>query len=244
MYEYSYLYATISVGLFWGYFFLIRPDLRPVMVLLSSLFGIGGILSEFVYASDWWDPITLTGTIVGVEDFLFGFFFSGSVAVCYEVIFCKTNEKREQLPKWPVRFRYIALIICIVFFGSTLVFFLHSFIATILAFGICILLILGLRRDLLANAVTGAIFSSLLAFTFFGVPELIHSGWIDSTWSFQNLSGIFVLYVPLEDFIWFIMAGTFIAPLYKFWKNMQSAPLSSRKNIEEKFSSAISDAAK
>ena len=243
MYEYSYLYATLSVGLVWGYFFLIRPDLRPVMVLLSSLFGIGGILSEFVYASDWWDPITLTGTIVGVEDFLFGFFFSGSVAVCYEVLFSKTNVKRDSIPKWPVRFRYIALIICVVFFGSSTVFLLHSFTATILAFGTCIFLILGLRKDLWVNALTGAAFSSLLAFTFFGVPELLTPGWVESTWSLHNLSGIFILHVPMEDFIWFIMAGAFITPLYKYWKNMQSAPYSAEQS-DRSFSSLLKRTAK
>ncbi|GAV19897.1 hypothetical protein MMIC_P0855 [Mariprofundus micogutta] len=230
MYEYSYLYATLSVGIFWGFFFLIRPDLRPTMLIISFLFGIGGLLSEFVYAGDWWDPVTLTGTTVGIEDFLFGFFFSGSVAVCYEVIFIRGYEKREHTPKWPVRFRYIALITCTVFFGSTLVFMLHSFVATVLAFGICIVLILSLRKDLINNAVTGSLFSCIMAFTFFGVPEWINSGWVKATWSFHNLSGIFVLHVPLEDFIWFAMAGAFIAPLHKFWKNNRSIALSEQKN--------------
>jgi len=230
MYEYSYLYATLAVGIFWAFFFTIRPDLRSTMLVLSLLFGIGGVLSEFVYAGDWWDPITLTGTTVGIEDFLFGFFFSGSVAVCYEVIFIRTYEKREHTPRWPVRFRYIALIICTVFFGSTLVFMLHSFVATVLAFGSCIVLILTMRRDLFINAATGALFASILAFTFFGVPELLNSGWIKSTWSFHNLSGIFVLHVPLEDFIWFIMAGAFIAPLHKFWKNNRSIAIFSQED--------------
>ena len=222
MYEYSYLYAVLSVGIFWLTFYLLRPDLRQSMVKLSVLFGIGGVLSEFMYASDWWRPNTLLGTTVSIEDFFFGFFFAGSVAICYEVIFRKTHMQRSNLPKWPIKFRYTTLIVCASFFGSTLILSLHSFIATIVAFGVCIIYMLLVRTDLFLNAIVGAIFSFILALVFFGVPELINSGWIASTWSFQNLSGHFIWYLPLEDFVWFLMAGAFIAPLHKFWKNNQS----------------------
>ena len=231
MYEYSYLYASLSIGIFWAFFFNYRPDLRPTMLFLSLLFGIGGIVSNFfVYARDWWEPKFFTGTTIGIEDFLFGFFFSGSVAVFYEIVFKKTYKQREHSPRFPIKFRYIALSICSVFFGSALIFNLHSFTATVLTFGIGTVYILSQRRDLVANAITGSLFACFLAFVFFGVPELLTAGWVESAWSFQNLSGTFILHVPMEDFVWFLMAGAFIAPLHKFWQNDQSAPLPSKKN--------------
>jgi len=233
MYEYSYLYATLSLGVFWLFFFLVRDDLRATMLILSVLFGIGGVLSEFVYINDWWNPVTMFGTAVGLEDFLFGFFFSGSVAVCYEILFNKAYAEQRHTPKWPFRFRYIALIICIVFFGSAFVLRLHSFIATILAFGLCISIILFYRKDLLASACFSSIFSGMLAFIFFGVPEFITAGWIESAWSLDNLSGHFIFYVPVEDFIWFMMAGAFIGPLYKFWKNRRSVALEERASTDQ-----------
>jgi hypothetical protein len=233
MYEFSYLAATLSLGVFWLCFFIIRPDLRPVMLKLSCLFGIGGVASEYVYINDWWSPVTLFGTAVGIEDFLFGFFFSGSVAVCYEV-FCNAEcQQRKKTPKWPFRFRYIALIICIVFFGSALVLRLHSFIATVLAFGTCIAIIMVYRRDLFGNACFSSLFGGLLSFVFFGFPERLTPGWIESSWALENLSGHFVFYVPLEDFIWFLMAGAFIGPLQKFWKNSRAVPYISQEGIEE-----------
>ncbi|PIW45531.1 MAG: hypothetical protein COW18_11500 [Zetaproteobacteria bacterium CG12_big_fil_rev_8_21_14_0_65_54_13] len=219
MYKYSYLQACLSIAPFWFFFFISRSDLRETMLKLSFLFGIGGVLSEFVYINDWWNPVTVTGTAVGIEDFLFGFFFSGSVAVCYEVI-CKSCYLDSPPPiTKPFRFRYIALTICAVFFGSAYLFNLDSFTATILAFGVCNLIILSLRQDLVANAVFSGVFAGLLALLFFGIPELITSGWVNATWSMDYLSGHFVLYVPREDFIWFLLAGIFIGPLYKVWKN-------------------------
>jgi len=225
MFEFSYFSATLALGLFWFCFFMMRKDLRSPMLKLSFLFGIGGLVSEFVYINDWWSPITMFGTAIGIEDFLFGFFFSGTVAVCYEV-FCHAGyAKRKLTPEWPIRFRYIALIICTVFFGSALVLRLHSFVATLLAFGSCIMIILMLRKDLLASSCFSSLFAAGLSFVFFGFPEMLTPGWIESAWSLENLSGYFVLYVPLEDFIWFLMAGAFIGPLHKFWKNDQTVSL-------------------
>lgn len=230
MYEYSYLSGALVFSPFWIYFYLTRSDLRATMLPLSILFGIGGLVSEFVYINDWWNPETMFGTPIGIEDFLFGFFFSGSVAVFYEVIFNKAYTAKAKAPKFPVRFRYIALIFCSTFFGSALIFKMHSFTATVLAFGISLILILTLRKDLIPNAIVGSLFSSFLGFMFFAIPELLNTGWIASTWSFSNLSGNFVFYVPMEDFIWFLMAGAFIAPLDKFWKNKKSTAYIAREN--------------
>lgn len=185
VYNYSYLIGTLAVGVFWVHFFFVRPDLRSPMLLLSFLFGIGGVLSEFIYITDWWSPTTVSGSKVGIEDFLFGFFFSGAVAMAYEVILKKTHVSRGQYKKY-FRFRYVALIISSIFFGSSLIFQLHSFVATVLAFGICTFLILSIRTDLIANAAVSSLFASILAFVFFGIPELFTSGWIASSWSFEN----------------------------------------------------------
>ena len=220
MYNYSYLIGTLAVGVFWVHFFFVRADLRSPMLLLSFLFGIGGVLSAFIYIKDWWSPVTITGPGVGIEDFLFGFFFSGSVAMAYEVILKKAHASHNPEQKH-VRFRYVALILSGIFFGSTLIFSLSSFAATVLAFGACTFLILSLRRDLLGNAALSSIFAIFLAFIFFGVPELLNSGWISLAWPDDKISGNFVLFIPVEDFIWFAMAGAFIGPLFKFCKKFQ-----------------------
>ncbi|HXH71656.1 MAG TPA: lycopene cyclase domain-containing protein [Mariprofundaceae bacterium] len=220
IYQYNYLIGTLAVGVFWTHFFFIRRDLRSPMLLLSLLFGIGGMLSEFVYIRDWWSPVTLTGTKVGIEDFLFGFFFSGSVAMAYDVIMRRKNVCRHHF-KAHIRFRYLALLISLLFFGGTMLANLSSFAATVLAFGICTLLILVTQRDLIVDAMLSSLFACLLAMVFFGVPELYAADWVTSTWSFDKLSGDMVFYIPLEDFIWFMMAGAFIGPLFKYWKYYQ-----------------------
>jgi hypothetical protein len=47
------------------------------MLILSVFFGLGGPISELAYIPDWWAPITFTGHIIGLEDFIFGFALAG-----------------------------------------------------------------------------------------------------------------------------------------------------------------------
>jgi len=68
MYLYSYLVADIALILIWLALFLWRKDVRNVMVFLSVLFGIAGVVVEYIYTIDWWRPLTITHTRIGIED--------------------------------------------------------------------------------------------------------------------------------------------------------------------------------
>ena len=218
MYQFSYLYGSLAVGTVWLIFFLLRPDLRRPMIEMSLLFGLGGVAAQIVYANDWWNPDNLTHTIIGIEDYLFGFFFGGTAGFAYEVLFSRKLSERDQ-PKPVFSFRYLGSLFCLLFFGIYYATDLHSFVPTILAFGIPTLILLWLRPDLIPNSIFVAGFSISLAYCFIGVPELLTPGWVDATWQFDYLSGIRIWIVPLEDFIWFIVGGAFMGPLYKYWKN-------------------------
>jgi hypothetical protein len=37
-------------------------------------------------------------------------------------------------------------------------------------------------------------------------------------WFHQNISGITLLGIPIEDLVWFFVTGIFLSPLYEFWK--------------------------
>ena len=218
MYQFSYLYGVLPFAIIWLAFFFLRKDLRSAMIPMSLLFGIGGATSQLVYAVDWWRPDNLTHTYVGFEDYFFGFFFGGVVGVCYEVFLNKRLGDRE-LPKPVISFRYLGGILCFIFFGLFLITDIHSYYLNLFAFLIPTILLFAQRPDLIKTGIVGALFGIPIVFLFMGVPELITPGWVRATWQVENLSGKFVWMSPREDFIWFIQAGGFIAPLYKFWKN-------------------------
>ena len=92
----AYFIGTISIlGPIWLLIFLFRKDLRSEILSTSFVIGVVGILSEFWYTRDYWNPQILVGRNVGIEDFLFGFLIGGITAVIYEVLFGKHFSKRK-----------------------------------------------------------------------------------------------------------------------------------------------------
>mgnify|MGYP001603403606 CR=1 FL=1 len=77
-YAYTYIIGSIVSIIIWLALFTIRKDTRKEMIIISIIFGIGGIFSELVYIQDWWRPLTITRTPIGLEDFLFGFAMGGN----------------------------------------------------------------------------------------------------------------------------------------------------------------------
>ncbi len=88
-YQYTYLIGDLILLVLWLVLFLYRKDTRKEMLILSLIFGVIGPFVELVHVLDWWKPLTITSTIPGIEDFLFGFGIGGVASVVYEHLFNK-----------------------------------------------------------------------------------------------------------------------------------------------------------
>lgn len=184
---------------------------------MSLLFGIGGVMADIVYTVDWWHPQTLTDTRIGLEAWLCGFFAGGAMGFAYGVIFSKQLVDRpEPIPGFSLL--YLGSMVVILFFATCYLTDAGSFVATILAFAIPVFQLLVKRPDLIPNSLFVALFSILLAYSFIWVPELLTPGWVDATWQFEQLSGLRIGGVPVEDFVWFILGGAFMGHLYNIPK--------------------------
>lgn len=49
---------------------------------------------------------------------------------------------------------------------------------------------------------------------------------IEKTWMFQNLSGITVTKIPIEDLIFYFLMGFIVAPLYEYWQGYRLRKIS------------------
>lgn len=101
-YLYSYLIGDLTLLIVWFILFYFRKNVRKEMLIISLIIGIGGLFAETIYTIDWWQPLTITGTLIGIEDFLFGFAIGGIGSSIYEVIFKKTvkikkNKSKEKI---------------------------------------------------------------------------------------------------------------------------------------------------
>src|SRR5688572_32751862 len=92
--RYAYLVSTLPFLLMWLVLYAQRKDLRPQMRFMSLFVAVSGLIAEGLWWTvDWWHPPTITGTRVGIEDFLLGFTNGGVAAVLYETIFRKRLAK-------------------------------------------------------------------------------------------------------------------------------------------------------
>jgi len=221
-YQYTYLIGDLIVLAVWAFLFFRRKDTKKEMLTISLIFGIIAILLAPIYTKDWWQPLTITGTSVGIEDFLFGFGIGGLTSVIYEHLFNR-RIKTAKLTKKVKEEMKINLIIPLGAFIATFIlciflFNLNSFISSTISLTISILLIYLKRKDLIRNSLLSGISSSIFAFTGYHLLNMITPGFFNEFWLYKNIGKILFLGVPLEEIVWFFLAGAFIGPLYEYWK--------------------------
>lgn len=187
---------------------------------MSLLFGIAGIIVAPIYYGDWWQPLTLTNTIMGLEDFIFSFSFGGIAAVIYEEIFKKKIRIRKATKKQDQRKNLNLVLIGLIVGGLffTISFFLNSFYGTIIAFVIGLLIIYIQRKDLIIDSLATGILVLILSFIIYWIVGFFPIEWVNEALYFEMLPKITILNISLEDIIWFFLAGAFIGPLYEYWQ--------------------------
>jgi hypothetical protein len=216
--RYTYLFGS---GLFFLPWFLIyskRKDLRKLLIFDSLLFSVLGLFLEFFFwTKDWWHPYTITNTRIGLEDILLGF-GSGGVASClYLFIFHQKLTTSNLISKKRLNILFLIIISGITFF-FILVYIvkMSSFLATIInGFIVCIILMF-FNRTLIKTALINSILLVVLVVPVFQLMILMTSGFIEKTWMLNNLIGIRILGVPLEDYVFYFISGIGCFLVYPF----------------------------
>lgn len=235
-YQYSYLIGDLALLVVWLFLFIKRKDLRKSMIFVSLMFALLGIAAEGIYIQDWWHPLTITNTGVGIEDFIFGWVVGGIAAVVYEEFANRKIRKEKRIEKIFKSNFYNAIfpliLLFVLFFGSFLLLKLNSFYSSVVAFTISIAYIWIQRRDLIPSSIFSGLLLFLISLIGYIVPELMSPGWIRYNWFMQNLSGITILTIPIEDLIWFFLTGAFIGPLWEYWQQQKLVNIK-RKNSKK-----------
>ncbi|MFH0876527.1 MAG: lycopene cyclase domain-containing protein [archaeon] len=212
MFEYSYFIGCLVMGIIWTAFFIIKQNLRKQMLLISFLCAIAGFLSAFFYNSDWWRPLTITHTYIGIEDFMFGFFLSG-IAAASAHIFAKVEANKKY-------FSYNRFFIIVVYaYLSTWLLMsagLHSFFAAGITASVLLAIMIFSNSKLTKPAIYSGIFTMIFLIPAYVIPSLLNPGWFSKDWLINNLIGITVFGLPIEDIIWVIIGGANLGIIYDF----------------------------
>ncbi len=213
-------YAVLVLGgmIVWAVIFILRKDLRKSLIGMGIAYGmLSAVTAHLWWTRDWWHPLTLTGTKVGIEDFFTGFGAGGVMMTAYQFFLKKKLVK--VFPK-----TLLARMLKLAFSASVLVtihiliygFHLTSFWAFSISVSVALIIMFITRRDLIAPALISGVLTTVFIFPIYWITILTTPEWVTRTYDFAHLSGILLIGIPLEELIFWFIAGMFIGILGAF----------------------------
>ncbi len=195
-------------------------------MLWASLLGLPFGLIDYFLVPEYWHPESLFGLMkqygVGIESFLFFSLMAGVVSVIYEFLADRKTKRikgRRELHLLPL------LLGAICFFGLTL-FFPAKAIYNFMAAGLVgVLAVIWLRRDLLKQAVASALIFVLFYFVVLFLTFQIFAGVVTNFYNLENMWGILILGIPLEELAVAFFAGAFWSVLYEYVRSYREERL-------------------
>ncbi len=225
MFEYQFAYLFLDlIGLpIWLILFIHRKDLRHKMILLSFLLGFTGFFAtHFYYGRDYWSPLSITSSPLLVEDFLFGFLFGGIGSVFYEEIFGKKFSYRHiRKHNWALFFVFIvgcsSVIFNIMFFNVGI----NSIYAALIGFLTAGLGIFIFRKDLIMDALISGFLCGIILLIGYVIALRAFPLLFQAFWQLDNLSGITIGKIPVEEILWAFGLGMVAGPMYEFYAGLK-----------------------
>lgn len=214
----DYLYFTSSlIGLIIVIIiFYKNPNLRHEMLISGLTVALAGVLSEYIYFQDYWNPplIFRFGHFGGIEDLFFGFTAGSLGSVIYNLIFKKREIKKYNRRKWIVIILVASIILSIILFTS--VFKINSIYSSSIGLLIPAGIIILLRKDLIKDMIFSALFCGLLLVLAEGLAIFIFNDYLSKYYLLYNEAPVLFGIFPITELVWGISFGALIGPLYEF----------------------------
>jgi hypothetical protein len=184
------------------------------MLLAGITFGTAAVLIGIKYAlHDYWHPVYFL-TSFHIEDFLYGFFFGGICAQIYFFFFEVKERTTKKHHPLLVLAAFIVSILSFIFITGILK--LNSIIAHIIppiliGSYIC-------YKDFKDTKIQiwSGFFALAITFIIFKILIFLNPNFIQSIWYLNNLTGILVLGIPLEEYLFAFSFGFGISHFYEF----------------------------
>jgi len=219
---YSYLFMDIVLLILWVGTWLIIPKktiLRKQM-LWSSFILVPVGLTDYFFIPEYWHPKSIF-SIAGIspEALLFCFGAGGLAAVCYELLFnlrIRKTTRKKRIIHW-------LLPIIIIFSGLTTSYLYHFNIMydVLIALTIGTIYLLIIRSDLIKQLFIGGTIFSVIYILVFGLTLKIDPNFVNQ-WSLHNLSGRFILDIPVEEIYWAFLFGAIWAVVFEDIKDYKT----------------------
>lgn len=223
VYQYAYMAAAVFWFAIWLLLLLMWPRQRWAMIWTGLLLGQAGPVSEFWFLQDYWRPeyvmeFSLGSWRFGLEDWLATLALAGICAGVFE----RVAIARGFPPLPAIKVSTVARLLGLCLAGL----FLMWVFATLLGWGSIYSLLIAItavaigmlvgharvaRLAIALALIAGAVYWAFYALLF--VP--FFPGVLEALWNLEKTSGLRVLGVPVEEFVWVSATMLFVGPLLR-----------------------------
>lgn len=205
----TYLVGDLALLAVWSVFWLRMRGRRTEMLSVGVLTTVLALPFAPWLLQQWWDPVTLTGTPIGVEDVLFLFFWGGIAAGADDFVLGPPRvqgegDRRRILPP---------LVLFFLPFIGLQVVGVHMWVAWTVATLAGAGGVLGQRPDLWRRSLASGAVCVLVGVLWFAALHLHDPAFI-GWYHMDRLTGVVVLHGPVEDYVWAFTSGLIIGPLW------------------------------
>lgn len=213
---YTYFIGCVLFFPFWLLmYWRLKNDRRDILVV-SLFFGLVGLTTPHLFCEDWWRPQTIFGGFYSIEDFLLGF-TNGSLAVMGHRLFFREKTAGQIIWKKIIGLMILVFLVTdIMFYGFGLASFYSNFCGLL---AVCVY-VLWRRKDLFPIGLMSGIFVMMISLPVYYILLRINPTWISNEWLAENLSGIKMIGVPIEDVVWYLLIGISLGVVYPYIKNI------------------------
>ena len=216
-----FVWSMILLGIWGVVYALLDHSRRHEMLLVSlvtSLFG----LTEPIFVPAYWNPPSLFNlahrTGFDIESIIFTFGVAGIASVIYELVFpvrhvhipeSERHSYKHRLHFWTI------ISTPVIFFVLILIAPINPIYSFFVATGIGGTLALYCRPDLKLKMLTSAFLFTVIYFLYFLTLLAIAPGYVQVVWDLKAISGILILGIPLEEYIFAFCIGLIWSSIYE-----------------------------
>ncbi|MFA6131914.1 MAG: lycopene cyclase domain-containing protein [Patescibacteria group bacterium] len=224
MFNLPFLFIALILFFIWALLFFFGKNTRREQIIMSLA---GLVLTPavlMVASNDYRVTGTLSYGLIGVEDLIFAFSFTGVAAVVYEILIGRRLVPARHKHLWgkhPINwFASLVIILgswALVSMAALWLFPVNSVYALMVGGLLVLTYIITDRHDLIFDALFSGLFMAILVF---GLEQLFFVQLFPTEaaaiWQVDRLSGFLPGGVPVEEIIWVLIVGMAIGPVYEF----------------------------
>ena len=216
-YHYSYLVGVVIFWIAWLVCAVIGRTYRSEMNW-GTLIATPMALTSLLFVPEYWRPPSLFDLDqkirVGIEDFLWAGAVGGIAAIVGEILLKEnlrilrgSRHKRHYAP-----FMVTAVVFLVLRFALNW----KTMNSTIVALAVCTLVLAYLRPNLIRLMLTSALSFTVLYFALFLMVLALYPYFVRNYYTLENLLGIYVLGVPIEELLFAATGGAVWSVAYEY----------------------------